>query len=135
MRSSLLLAGNVVVIRHSVGIWPFTFLYNGHCEGPDQRNCGEFRLLRYFINHLLLGSRCRAMKYRRIMKPLGELIKEELVQQERPITWFANKLCMDRSNVYRLFLKNSLDTDLLMRISKILHKNFFEILSQELSER
>lgn len=69
------------------------------------------------------------------MKPLGELIKEELVQQERPITWFANKLCMDRSNVYRLFLKNSLDTDLLMRISKILHKNFFEILSQELSER
>lgn len=69
------------------------------------------------------------------MKPLGELIKEELVQQKRPITWFANKLCMDRSNVYRLFLKNSLDTDLLMRISKILHKNFFEILSQELGER
>lgn len=37
------------------------------------------------------------------MKPIGELIKEELMVQERTITWFARKLCIDRSNVYRLF--------------------------------
>lgn len=69
------------------------------------------------------------------MKPLGELIKEELSVQERTITWFASKLCMDRSNVYRLFQKNSLDSDLLMRISLILGKDFFKLLSENLEER
>ncbi|MDE6145705.1 MAG: XRE family transcriptional regulator [Muribaculaceae bacterium] len=69
------------------------------------------------------------------MKPIGERIKEELQTQERSITWFAGKLCLDRSNVYRLFQKRSVDTDLLMRISIILKLDFFAILSEELSKR
>lgn len=98
--------------------------------------CKEFRLLRYFFCVCCReGVAGRELLYLYIVKPLGELIKEELVNQERPITWFASKLCMDRSNVYRIFLKNSLDTDLLMRISLILGKNFFEMLSENLVER
>lgn len=66
---------------------------------------------------------------------LGELIKNELERQERSITWFANKIGLDRSNVYRLFRKNSLDTYLLMRISLVLNYDFFALLSAELQER
>ena len=60
-----------------------------------------------------------------------EIIKEELKVQERSITWFANKLSVDRTSVYRLFRKNSIDTELLMRISVILNRNFFEELGSE----
>ncbi|MDE7427542.1 MAG: XRE family transcriptional regulator [Muribaculaceae bacterium] len=69
------------------------------------------------------------------MKALGEIIRDELREQERPITWFARKLCLDRSNVYRLFQKNSIDTDLLMRISRVLNRDFFALLSQELASK
>ena len=69
------------------------------------------------------------------MKPIGELAKEELMAQERTITWFARKLCIDRSNVYRLFQKNSVDTDLLMRISLVLKKDFFSVLARSLEEK
>ena len=65
------------------------------------------------------------------MKPLGQLIKEELAAQERSVSWFARKLNIYRSNVYRLFQKNSIDTLLLARICRVLGKNFFEILSGE----
>lgn len=67
--------------------------------------------------------------------PLGQIIKEELQTQERSVTWFARKLCLDRSNVYRLFQKNSLDTDLLTRISIVLGRDFFACLSERLAER
>lgn len=69
------------------------------------------------------------------MKPIGCLIKEELEKQERSITWFARKLSCDRSNVYRLFQKESIDTRLLMRISLLLHHDFFSDLSECVRER
>ena len=50
------------------------------------------------------------------MKPIGILIKEELEKQERSITWFARKLSCDRSNIYRLFQKESIDKNILVRI-------------------
>lgn len=68
------------------------------------------------------------------MKPIGQLIKEELLLQERSVAWFSRKIHLDRSNVYRLFLKNSVDTDLLRRISQVLGKDFFALYSQELAE-
>lgn len=56
---------------------------------------------------------------------IGSLIKEELNRQERSVTWFANKLCCERTNVYSIFKRESIDTALLQRISNILHHNFF----------
>lgn len=67
------------------------------------------------------------------MEPIGQLIKEELMAQERSVAWFARKLCLDRSNVYRLFQKNSIDTSLLTRISTVLNKDFFAILSENVN--
>lgn len=59
------------------------------------------------------------------MKHIGQLIEQELHRQERSITWFANKLYCDRTNVYKIFKRQSIDTELLLRISIILHCNFF----------
>lgn len=67
------------------------------------------------------------------MEPIGILIRSELLKQERSVTWFARKLSCDRSNVYRLFQKHSIDTALLQRISVILSHNFFNDLSENLS--
>lgn len=65
---------------------------------------------------------------------LGALIKAELETQERGVSWLAKKLSCDRSNVYRIFQKKSLDTQLLARISKILNRDFFAELSATFTE-
>ena len=66
------------------------------------------------------------------MLPIGTIIREELERQERTVTWFARKLSCDRSNVYRLFQKHSIDTALLSRISVVLGRDFFSELSENL---
>ena len=63
---------------------------------------------------------------------IGELIKRELSRQERTVVWFANRLSCDRTNVYRIFSKRSLDTALLARISIVLGHNFFADIASEL---
>lgn len=50
--------------------------------------------------------------------------KKELERQERSVSWFARKLSCDRSNVYRLFQKENIDTGLLTRISLLLNHDF-----------
>lgn len=69
-----------------------------------------------------------------MMKAIGELIKEELERQERSVSWLARKLSCDRSNVYRIFQKQSIDTFILRRISLILNHDFFVDLSEELKK-
>lgn len=62
---------------------------------------------------------------------IGSLIKEELERQERSVSWFARKLSCDRSNVYKIFKRSTIDTELLLRISQILNHNFFDIFQQQ----
>lgn len=62
---------------------------------------------------------------------IGQLIKTELEQQERTPTWLAKKINCDRTNIYRIFERESIDTALLSRISTALNRNFFEELSQQ----
>ena len=64
---------------------------------------------------------------------IGHEIQQELRRQERSVAWFARRLACDRTNVYRIFDKESLDTRLLMRISTILMRDFFVLYSQQLS--
>lgn len=56
---------------------------------------------------------------------IGNLIREELRRQGRTNQWLADQLSMDRSTVQRLFNKSSIDTQQLLRISKVLGKNMF----------
>ena len=69
------------------------------------------------------------------MPTIGQLIKNELKAQERTVTWFSRKLCIDRSNVYRLFQRHSIETELLMKISEVLDRDFFKLFSEKFDER
>ena len=64
---------------------------------------------------------------------IGERIKKELLLQERSVTWFAKKLGCTRMSVYRIFEKQSIDTQQLIQISKILERDFFIEISEELN--
>ncbi len=65
---------------------------------------------------------------------IGKLIEEELRRQERSVSWFARKLYCERTNVYSIFKRESIDTALLQRISIILNRNFFEEYLREVGD-
>lgn len=66
---------------------------------------------------------------------IGQNIKEELQRQERTVSWLARKLNCNRAAIYRIMDKNSIDTSLLMGISKVLNRNFFIELQDETEQR
>ncbi len=68
------------------------------------------------------------------MLNIGQEIKNELERQERSISWFARKLGCNRMTVYRIFSKNSIDTMMLIRISKLLNRNFFDDISKSIED-
>lgn len=65
---------------------------------------------------------------------IGKHIEKVVHEQGRSVTWFANQLCYNRSNVYKIFEKNSIDIILLWKISKILNHDFFADISFHLKE-
>ncbi len=65
---------------------------------------------------------------------IGKLIETELRRQERSVTWFARKLFCERTNVYNIFKRQSIDTETLLRISQILHHDFFKYYRKEMEE-
>lgn len=68
------------------------------------------------------------------MVHIGKLIEEELHRQERTVTWFAKKLYCERTNVYNIFKRQSIDTELLLRISVILNRDFFIYYQKEIED-
>ena len=66
---------------------------------------------------------------------IGFEIKSELERQERSVSWFAHKLCCERTNVYSIFKRKSIDTDMLTRISRILQRNFFDLYDDEVDKQ
>lgn len=66
------------------------------------------------------------------MVHIGQIIESELHKQERSVTWFASKLYCDRTNVYSIFKRKSIDTELLLRICSVLNYNFFNYYTSEL---
>lgn len=64
---------------------------------------------------------------------IGELIKVhfDLEPKDHTVAWFARRLNCHRVNVYDIFRRNSIDTELLMRISLVLQHNFFDELAKE----
>jgi len=66
---------------------------------------------------------------------IGQLIEHTLHEQGRTVTWFATQLCCTRPNVYKIFGKESIDTCLLWRISRILSHDFFHDLSEAAKEK
>ena len=61
---------------------------------------------------------------------IGNEIRRELLRQERSVAWLARQLGYDRSNFYRVLRAPSIDTALLLRISRLLQRDFFALYSR-----
>jgi transcriptional regulator with XRE-family HTH domain len=57
---------------------------------------------------------------------IGQKIKEIFDARNMKLTEFADELGTVRQNVYRIFKKRHVDTGLLLKISQVLHHNFFQ---------
>lgn len=67
---------------------------------------------------------------------IGNLIREELSRQPKAhtVTWFAEQLNCNRRNIYDIFSRTDIDTNLLRRICKILNHDFFRDISEYISQ-
>ena len=65
---------------------------------------------------------------------IGMAIREELKRQERTVAWFARRLGTSRMACYRIFESYSIDTYMLLKISKVLDFDFFALYSEGLKK-
>lgn len=62
---------------------------------------------------------------------IGHLIKKVFDQKDLSVSEFARQIHCERTNVYTIFNRSSIDMELLARISKVLEYNFFEDIMNE----
>ena len=60
---------------------------------------------------------------------IGHLIRDELRRQGRTNEWLADNIGVTTRTLQRIYNKSSIDTQQLLRISQILHYNFFSLYS------
>ena len=65
---------------------------------------------------------------------IGHLIREQLHKDQRSVGWLAREIHCTRNNVYKIFNKPSLDSDLILRISNAMNFNFFQYYTAEFLE-
>lgn len=66
---------------------------------------------------------------------IGSIIEEVIREQGRSPSWIAKELCCDRTNIYNILKRESVDTNLLLKLSSILNYNFFEHFTESLTEQ
>jgi len=57
---------------------------------------------------------------------IGQIIKAEMGLQKRTPAWLARHINCDRTNIYHIFERKSIDTDMLLRIGMALRYDFFQ---------
>ena len=57
---------------------------------------------------------------------IGKRIQSELKEQGRSVSWLAKKLGMERTSLYYTFRQNSINVELLLRISCLIGHNFLK---------
>lgn len=65
---------------------------------------------------------------------IGHLIREQLKADKRSVSWLAREIHCTRNHVYKIFKKPSLDSALILRISKVMHFNFFQYYTADFLE-
>lgn len=55
---------------------------------------------------------------------IGKMIQDELSRQGRTVVWLAKEIYCEKSNVYKLFKRKSIDFEQLLKISEVLNHNF-----------
>lgn len=62
---------------------------------------------------------------------IGKIIQDKVNKSGMSVTEFAEKINLSRPAVYQMFNKQSVDCELLFRISLLLKENFFELMYYE----
>lgn len=78
------------------------------------------------ILHLHKISKPKTMDFKMKDVHIGNLIQEELTRQGRTVNWFAKGIYCEKSNVYKMFKRKSIDMAQLMKISEVLGHNFLK---------
>ena len=63
---------------------------------------------------------------------IGKKIETVVRSQGRSVSWLAAQIPCDRSNIYNIYKRDTIDVKLLMRLSVILGHNFLDDLSREM---
>lgn len=58
------------------------------------------------------------------------MIKDRMTKRGISASWLARQLCCERTNVYSIYRRRSVDTALLVKISTILEYDFFGEISR-----
>lgn len=65
----------------------------------------------------------------------GNMILRELRKQRYSVSWFAKEMGSDRSNMYKLLARPHLNTDFVLRASRLLRHDFFGEASTQLLDK
>ena len=109
------------------------FNCTGKCEDLNAWERAEYEIPRLFCVRSEIGISSDVAFLLREMAHIGNEIREVLKQQGRTVTWFAEQLNCNRTNIYNIFKKEDLDTQLLKRICLILDYNFFQEVCTEIN--
>lgn len=63
---------------------------------------------------------------------IGKEIRKQLELQGKTTVWLAQELGCHRTNIYKIYDKSTIDTSVLLRISRILKYDFFSLYSNVL---
>lgn len=66
---------------------------------------------------------------------IGKLIRQEMIRQGMKPKELADLIYVTRTNIYNIFERTSIDTELLERISNALRTNFFAPMAEEMSRK
>jgi len=60
---------------------------------------------------------------------IGSLIKKKMEEDGRKTGWLAKQIHCKESNIYKIYEKSSINSELLLHISQALQMDFFEYYS------
>lgn len=60
---------------------------------------------------------------------VGRMLEKEMLRQEKKVTWLAREVNREKSSIYKMFARNTLDVWMLIRISQLLKHDFFKDIS------
>lgn len=63
---------------------------------------------------------------------IGKQIRQKMEERQKTVVWLAKHLSCSRTNIYKIFEKHSVDTDILARISSVLEFDFFSLYSEDI---
>lgn len=63
---------------------------------------------------------------------VGGMIKRELYKQGRSAAWLAKAIDLERTSVYKIYERSTIQVDLLAKISVAMNHDFFRDISRRL---